>query len=213
MNKEFKKIDLNTWTRKQTFLGFKNFDFPYLVVGTEVDLTQALGYWKDKKLSPYLCLIYAVCRAANEVPAFRMRIHGNEVVEYEKVHANFTTPDGDDSFHIHLQEYTRDFKTFYASVQNREQLAKAIPGDTVHQDDYYIYMSCLPWVKFNHLVQPTTRLSGSIPRIAWGKFSEAGPKITMPISVQAHHSLIDGIHVARFFEVLEKLLQTPADFF
>ena len=36
-----------------------------------------------------------------------------------------------------------------------------------------------------------------------GKITERGGRLVMPVSVQAHHSFVDGLHVARFAERLQ----------
>jgi chloramphenicol O-acetyltransferase type A len=45
-----------------------------------------------------------------------------------------------------------------------------------------------------------------VPRIAWGRFEEREGKLVMPLNVQAHHALIDGVHLAKFFRKVEDLI-------
>jgi chloramphenicol O-acetyltransferase type A len=49
----------------------------------------------------------------------------------------------------------------------------------------------------------------SVPRFAWGKFFEEGASLKMPLSVQAHHALVDGIHIGRFYEKVQDYMQHP----
>ena len=49
----------------------------------------------------------------------------------------------------------------------------------------------------------------SIPRIAWGKYFEENGKIKLPLSVQAHHSLVDGVHVGQYFNKVQEILDNP----
>lgn len=44
------------------------------------------------------------------------------------------------------------------------------------------------------------------PLFDWRKYYEKDGKIMMPISVQAHHSFVDGIHIGEFVDLLEKYL-------
>ena len=46
----------------------------------------------------------------------------------------------------------------------------------------------------------------SVPRITWGKYFKTADKILMPLSVQAHHALIDGRHMGKYFEKTQELL-------
>ena len=40
----------------------------------------------------------------------------------------------------------------------------------------------------------------------WGKYYEKDGRIMIPISVQAHHSFVDGVHIGQFVEELKRLL-------
>ena len=51
--------------------------------------------------------------------------------------------------------------------------------------------------------QSTNALPGkgdSIPRILFGRCVREGKRMKMPVSVEVHHALVDGLDVARFFE-------------
>jgi hypothetical protein len=50
----------------------------------------------------------------------------------------------------------------------------------------------------------------SIPRFAWGKYFREGGALKMPLSMQAHHGLVDGLHFGRFYELVQALLDDPA---
>ena len=71
----------------------------------------------------------------------------------------------------------------------------------------------MPWLSFTSVMHPMNlRTLDSVPRIAWGKFFEDGEKLKMPLSVQAHHALMDGIHIGRFYSRVQELLDNPDEF-
>lgn len=45
----------------------------------------------------------------------------------------------------------------------------------------------------------------SVPHIAWGKYTEEGGRLTLGISIEVNHRLIDGLHIGRFFAELTRL--------
>ena len=57
----------------------------------------------------------------------------------------------------------------------------------------------LPWLRFTAY---TNALPGgdSIPRIVFGRATREGRRMKMPVAVEVHHALVDGLDVARFFE-------------
>ena len=38
----------------------------------------------------------------------------------------------------------------------------------------------------------------------WGKYYEKDERVLIPISIQAHHSFVDGIHIGQFVDALQK---------
>ena len=46
----------------------------------------------------------------------------------------------------------------------------------------------------------------SCPKIAFGKMEERDGRRSMPVSVHVHHALMDGFHLAQFFERLQEAL-------
>lgn len=46
----------------------------------------------------------------------------------------------------------------------------------------------------------------SVPHIARGKYTEEGGRLTLGISVEVNHRLIDGLHIGRFFAELTRLI-------
>jgi chloramphenicol O-acetyltransferase type A len=71
-------------------------------------------------------------------------------------------------------------------------------------------MTALPWVSFTSFTHPM-RLhpADSIPRFAWGKFFREGRKFKMPLSVQGHHNLMDGIHMGKFYGYVQDHMDHP----
>jgi chloramphenicol O-acetyltransferase type A len=49
----------------------------------------------------------------------------------------------------------------------------------------------------------------SVPRIAWGKYFAKDNRLEMPLSAQVHHALMDGIHVGRYFALVQEHLDQP----
>ncbi|MFN2280316.1 MAG: CatA-like O-acetyltransferase, partial [Anaerolineales bacterium] len=49
----------------------------------------------------------------------------------------------------------------------------------------------------------------SVPRFAWGKYQEADGRMKMPLSVQGHHALMDGLHAGIFYQRFQELLDRP----
>ena len=56
--------------------------------------------------------------------------------------------------------------------------------------------------------QPVAGGDESNPRITWGKYEETtSGRVVMPVSILAHHALVDGVQLAGFYENLGRELQ------
>ncbi len=49
----------------------------------------------------------------------------------------------------------------------------------------------------------TGKKDNAAPLFDWGKYYEKDGQIVMPVSVQAHHSFVDGIHIGKFADKLQ----------
>jgi chloramphenicol O-acetyltransferase type A len=78
--------------------------------------------------------------------------------------------------------------------------------------DDMLYMSPIPWVTFTSFSHPMQLHPGdSVPRFAWGKYFKEGDTLKMPLQVQGHHAVMDGLHMARFYEKVQETLHHPED--
>jgi chloramphenicol O-acetyltransferase type A len=156
-------------------------------------------------------IAYVLARAANAVPEFRMRIRGDRVVRHEVVHPSWTIPADDDLFGFVTVRYGDDFAAFVAAAIKETARREADPTleDEPGQDDL-LFMTAIPWVSFTGFTHPTYSLrSDSVPMLAWGKFWRDGETLKMPLQVQVHHGLVDGLHVGRFYERVQAILDNP----
>ena len=64
----------------------------------------------------------------------------------------------------------------------------------------------MPWLAYTQLKHPATGRDDSNPRFSWGKFTEQNGRITLPVTVFVNHALADGLHIARFYENLDREL-------
>ncbi|MBG0918286.1 tetratricopeptide repeat protein [Exiguobacterium profundum] len=202
-----KKIEIETWARRKHFEFFKAFDAPHFNVTANVDVTNLYTYAKESNQSFFKLFLYGAVRAANATPELRYRIRGEEVVEHEVVHPSFTVMLDEDVFNFCAATFYEDLPTFLQEVTTRMERAadKVVVGDD--EPDDLLYITSVPWVTFTSIMHPTHQQQhDSVPRIAWGKFERQGERLVMPLSVQAHHALVDGVHIGKYYETLQAWL-------
>ncbi len=204
-------IDMNSWPRRKHFELYNTFDYPHFNLCANVDITDYYASLKRRPESINNGIIYLLARCANELPEFRYRIRGNQVVEHEIVHPSAIVLADDNTFSYCTMPYQSDFSRFAARAQELAQQVKAKPvlEDEPGQDDL-LFMTTVPWVSFTSIAHPIhMNPVDSVPRISWGKFFSEGDRLKMPLSIQAHHALMDGFHAGQFYELAQRYLSDP----
>lgn len=208
-----RRIDLDQSPRKDHFNFFRTWDYPHFNMCANVDITDFLPDLKHRGVSFTIGWIYLITRAANAIPEFRYRIHGEEMVEHEVVHPACTIMRENDLFSFCYFTYTENFGEFAETAKADIEAVKKSPCLENKALDNWLYMTAIPWVSFTSFMHPL-QLSpaDSIPRFAWGKFFRQGNRILLPFSVQGHHAVMDGLHMGRYYEQVQALADTPGKF-
>lgn len=204
-------IDIETWPRRRHFELYNGFEQPHFGMCANMDVTRFQPAIKRAGHSFTVAMVYVITRAANDIPEFRYRIRGDQVVEHEIVHPSPTILTGDDLFSFCTMTYCEDFNEFALRAAEAIAAVKAQPTleDEPGQDNL-LFMTAIPWVSFTSFKHPMPlRPTDSVPRFAWGKFFMEGEKAKMPLAVQAHHALMDGLHVGKYYQIVQEYLDQP----
>lgn len=204
-------VNMETSPRCEHFELFNSWDYPHFNMCANVDLTAFYPAVKSRGVSFTVGIIYVLTRAANAIPEFRQRIREGKVVEHEIVHPSTTILAKDDLFSFCTMTYEPDFSSFAAGAA--KQIACVQEHPTVDSDSFeddLLYMTSIPWVSFTSFMHPVhLHPVDSVPRFAWGKYFEEGELLKMPLSVQGHHALMDGLHVGRYYAEVQEYLNEP----
>lgn len=206
---EKRRIDLDTYPRKEHFLYFKDLSYPYVGVTVQVDITAFMKQLKEEGKPFFLSFLYRVLKAGNAVSQFRQRIENNGIVEYEYSRGSCVIMKPDETFAYCTLDGRMPLEDFL--TEGRQKIEEVKKGGTIQEDsevESMFFISCLPWFNYSTLIQAVPMPADSNVRISWGKYQEENEKITIPVSVLGHHALIDGLHIGRFFEELEKALMS-----
>ncbi len=201
--------------RQKHFDFFNNMDQPHLNICAQVEIGQLLEKLRKEQLHFTPTIVYLLSRAANAIPELRQRIRGKQIIEHELVHPSFTVNTNvDDVFSFCEVKYREDYQEFTTAAQAKMELMKTDPSfEDEHGRDDFLFLSAIPWINFTSIQHPMHyHPVDSVPRIAWGKYIKTGNQVIMPLSIQVHHALVDGIHLGRFFEAVQQLLDDPQQF-
>jgi chloramphenicol O-acetyltransferase type A len=116
----------------------------------------------------------------------------------------------DETFAFARLEWRERYAAFDALASAAIEAAKADgPLAADPGDDDLIYHSTLPWLRFTALSNPLPLGDDSIPRVVFGRCARVGRRWRIPVAVEAHHALVDGLDLARFLEGVERGFAEP----
>ena len=195
-------IDLRTWKRRDHYLWFRTYKQPFFSVTVEADVTAA-WHRSRRRGAPsfFLTSLFSMLRAANDVEAFRLRVRPRGVWRHDQVAVGPTIMRADETFGFLRLEAADTLKAFAERAKPavaRVTMQTGLRSPKNSRDDI-VFHSVLPWLRFTSF---TNALPGndSIPRIVFGQCARDGRRMTMPVAVEVHHAVVDGLDVARFFD-------------
>lgn len=207
---EMKIIDLDKWKRKKSYEWFSKFSDPTYVLSAKIDVTRLISFTRMHKLPFFENMLYLTTCALNRIPALRLRVKGDKIIEYDKPAPSFTIALEDGLFDISRVEWNDDPSEFCKDVRRLINQAKSSCGNKEFGDsnvDVY-YFTCLPWLDFETMTNPIPddKEIAAIPRICWGKYVLADGKFMLSLSIQVSHALVDGKPLCDAFAEIQKCI-------
>lgn len=201
-------LDMANWERKDHYAFFNQFEEPFFSVTVKVDVTKAYIRAQEQQTLFFLYYLYTSLLAANRVENFRYRIKDEQVLIYDEVHASPTINRPDGTFGFAYLDFKEEYALFESEatkeierVRESKGLIPAVSGENV------IHYSTIPWIDFTGLsIARCFKFKDSSPKITFGKMTKERHVRSMPMTVHAHHALMDGIHVGEYIGLFQNLL-------
>lgn len=205
-------------------------EHPQMNITADVDVTELRAFCKREGCSFFLAFMHIVALAADSIPQFRQRIHrltadeqaqpehagapkngplaGIEIREYAESPTSNTEPCGDDMYCYSTNRHHMPWPEYIRTATERQRAARE--KGSLEEDpeiEGFYFPTCLPWIHYREVCHPMTDRYDSNPRFSWGKFEEDWRgRLMMPLTVAAHHGLVDGLQVGRFYETVERMM-------
>jgi len=194
-------IDLNSWPRRAAFEHFRRLGQPFFSLCARVDVSGL-----DARIASvpgatrFLAYHHAALYAINSIDAFRMRLEGDGVRLHARVDGSTTLLKDDDTVAFADLPFDPDFGRFVATALPAIAAARGAPFALGQGTAAAIYLTTIPWLDFTQFTHAMPAdPADSVPRLAFGKIVRG----TMPVAVEVHHALVDGLHVGRFYAAME----------
>jgi len=208
-------LDLSTWNRHEHYKFYQGTSQPWFNICSNVDASRLMQTCKGHQLSFFHAYLYLTQVAVNQHLPFKYRMVGQELRIYDNISVSCAILADDETMRFCDLPYGKDFSSFAAQAKVVEQHVKATPfmmsqfvGQEMAHD--VIHMSVIPWIHFTSFSNArSTDQVDSIPKIIYGKAKKTEQGLMMPLSVEVHHGVMDGLHVGRFFDTIQQLFDQP----
>lgn len=204
-----KSIQYQQWERRPVYEFFSGMSNPFYSVSFRQDVTGLYHYTKAHHLSFYKAMIWACTEALNGIPAFRTAMQDGAPVLLDRRDPSFTDmKPGSDQFYIVTMDHMPEIDTFCREA-SRLSAQQAVFIDPSKETEALIYYSCLPWIDLTGLTNERDysapgALDDSIPRVAWGRYTEENGRMMLGMSVEVNHRFIDGVQIGQFAQALSE---------
>lgn len=208
---EYTLVSFDSWPRRDTFRHFIDNLRCVITITSEVDVTEALAFCREKELRFYPTFLYLVAKALNRRDEWKMGYDGaGKLIRWREISPSHILFHPEDELVSRLvTAYSPDFAQFYRAVEEgidryREKRGFEVEWDAANTFD----ASCVPWLRYSacdlHVYDEGRYLA---PVVTWGKYGEKDGRLTLPLTMQIHHAVADGFHVARFYQDLQSEIQ------
>jgi chloramphenicol O-acetyltransferase type A len=208
----FKVLDIEKWNRKTTYEFFKDFEDPFFNMTANLDVTKLYSFVNQNSLSYSLSCLFYSQQTANSIREFKIRLFEDRLVEFEKLDCTQTILQDDESFCFFYLGIEKNVLEFHnANRDSVEKYKKLRTFDVESERLDLIYYSIIPWVSFTSF-KHASRFNNTltVPRIVFGKIFDENERKKMPISVEVNHVIMDGLHVGKYFNLLQETFNAPS---
>lgn len=206
MGNPYQVIDQKVWPRAMHCAVFRNSIEPAFCVTFELDITQFRRKIRADGLSFTLAMVFAVADCANKIPEFRYRFLDGQVVLFDRIDTAFTYLNEKTGLFKVVNVPMQDTLTQYVTVAKRTADTQASYFTGPLGNDVFQF-SPMPWVSYTHISHTNSgKKDNATPLFDWGKYFERNGKLLLPFSVQAHHSFVDGLHIGKLADTLQRYL-------
>lgn len=201
------KLDLTRYPRVALLEAFRHRQVPCFSTTCNVDITQFKRIADAYGCGFFIAVSYLLSHAVNAVPTLRHRLIDGELYEFDRVDPGYTVLLDDGTFSFCDSRHFQGFAAYQDYAAHCIDAVKHRPDQSTGEKDHMFFITSVPWFSFTAFTHPYDEMYGSIPILTIGKYFNEGSRTLLPVAVQVHHGLVDGIHVGHFYDRLRCLLE------
>ena len=199
-----KEINPNETSRAQAFELWMKAPNPMVTFFKTIDVTRIVKVSSKRGYKFNMLLDYCIGRAASTVKEFYLLPVGDKLMQYDLIAVNtiVKNKDGEVSscdilYTESMEEYNRQY------LEHTAQVAETCQDRDLSDDCMVIGTSAIIDTEIDGAVGMNSGIFNN-PFLIWGRYRKKWFRYELPISLQFHHTQMDGAHAGRFLANLQK---------
>ena len=199
-----KEIDVKDTTRAYAYELWMKAPNPMVTFFKSFDVTNLVRVSKRRHLKFNMLLDYCIGKAAAPVKEFYILPVGEKLMQYDTIAVNtiVKNKDGEVSscdilFTDDLEEFNRDYLKYTV------QVAQTCQDRDLSEDSMVIGTSAIVDTEIDGAVGMNSGIFNN-PFLIWGRYRKKFFRYYLPISLQFHHTQMDGAHAGRVLANLQR---------
>ena len=202
-----KEINPNETSRAQAFELWMKAPNPMVTFFKTIDVTRIVKVSSKRGYKFNMLLGYCIGRAASTVKEFYLLPVGDKLMQYDLIAVNTIVKNKDgevSSCDILYTESLEEFNLQY--LEHTAQVAETCQDRDLSDDCMVIGTSAIIDTEIDGAVGMNSGIFNN-PFLIWGRYRKKWFRYELPISLQFHHTQMDGAHAGRFLANLQKEIE------
>ena len=201
------EIDPKDTIRAQAFELWMKSPMPMVTLTKTFDVTRLCRVSHRRGIKFNMLLCWCIGKVATRMEELYLLPEQGKMYEYDRLAINVIVCNKEGGINSCDIPYADDLERFREYYMTLTQAASTSCQSSFVDDAMVIGTSAVTGTELDCIVNQYCGQFNN-PMVMWGRFRKHWLKVTLPISFQFHHVQMDGGHAARFFEELQKTINT-----
>ena len=196
-------IDPKETTRAMAFELWMKAPNPMVTFFKTLDVTNLIRVSKRRGLKFNMLLDWCIGKAAAGVKEFYMLPVGDQLIAYDSIAVNTIVKNRTGEVSSCDILFTEDLDAFNREyLEHTARVAESCIDRDLSENSMVIGTSAIVDTESDGAVGMNSGIFNN-PFLIWGRWRRRFLRYTLPISLQFHHTQMDGAHAGRFLEMLQ----------
>ena len=199
------EINPGETNRAEAFSLWMSSPMPMVTLVKTFDVSRLVKVSRRTGMRFTMLMCWCIGKAASSIEEFYMLPEDGRLFRYDRLAINVVVQNVKGGISLCDVPFSDDIGQFNADyLELTGQVARTCKS-TALEDYMIVGTSALPQTELDCIVNQYSGRYNN-PFLAWGKYRKGLFKTTLPISLQFHHTQMDGGHAARFLECLQDVI-------